>query len=160
MSGAATTKGARTTARSELPEQPGHLWLLALSPAVWALHFLACYATAAIWCAKAGAVAAPGATPLGPARVAVAAYTVVALAAIAANAWHAGRRMRRMRWRGEGAEDRPQAGSRLDFAGPHDADTPADRERFLALATLLLSGLGFVATVFTALAAVFIGDCR
>lgn len=152
MTGPATSKPARRPAHRELPERPSHLWLIALSPAVWALHFLACYVTAAIWCAKS----APAAAPLGPARVAVAAYTVVALAVIAATGWHAWRRLRR-----GGAGGRPsRGGSRPVVGGPHDADTPGDRERFLALATLLLSGLSFVATVFTALAAVFIGDCR
>lgn len=133
------------------PERPSRLWLLALSPGLWALHFLLSYVTAAIWCAKA----APGAA-LGPVRGAVAAYTVVALAVIVATSWHAWRRMRRG---GEGVEDGGRAGSIHDF-GPHDTDTPRDRERFLGLATLLLSGLSFVATVYTALAAVFIGDCR
>ena len=152
MSTPATSDSTRQPATRELPEQPAHLWLLALSPMVWALHFLACYVTAAIWCAKS----APAATPLGPARVAVAAYTVVALAVIAATGWHAWRRLRR-----GGAGGRPpRGGSPPPIGGPHDADTPGDRERFLALATLLLSGLSFVATVFTALAAVFIGDCR
>jgi hypothetical protein len=43
---------------------------------------------------------------------------------------------------------------------PHDADTIQDRRRFLAYATLLLSGLSFVATLFVALPAVFFASCR
>jgi hypothetical protein len=46
---------------------------LIAAPAVWALHFLACYAAAAIACEKAGQ----------PARGALVAATVLALAALA-----------------------------------------------------------------------------
>ena len=42
---------------------------------------------------------------------------------------------------------------------PHDADTPADRHRFLGFATLLLSALSAVAVLYAALVAVFIGRC-
>lgn len=123
-------------AASKPPERSLYLWLLALSPTLWAVHFLLCYVTAAIWCAKQAEVA------LGPVRGAVAAYTVVALAGIAATGWRAW-----LRRRGDEGE-------------PHGEDTPSDRDSFLAFATVLLSGLSFVAVVFTALAAVFIGDCR
>lgn len=120
------------------PERPFHLWLLAVGPGLWAAHFLACYLTAAIWCAKA-----PAGEALGPVRWAVAAYTAAALAGIGWVLWHGWRRLA------------PGAGE-----GPHEGDTAVDRERFLAFATLLLSGLSAVATLYTALAAVFIGDCR
>ena len=43
---------------------------------------------------------------------------------------------------------------------PHDADTPEDRECFLGLAILLLSGLSFIATLYTALVAVLAASCR
>ena len=43
---------------------------------------------------------------------------------------------------------------------PHDAETPADRDRQLGFATVLLSALSLVAVVFSALPALFIGDCR
>ncbi|HEX2163706.1 MAG TPA: hypothetical protein VHM02_07140 [Thermoanaerobaculia bacterium] len=136
----------RPAAAHHPPERPFHLWLLAIGPGLWAAHFLACYLTAAIWCAKAAPGAAGGAwtaAALGPVRWAVAAYTAAALAGIGGVLWHGWRRLA------------PGAGE-----GPHEADTAVDRERFLAFATLLLSGLSAVATVYTALAAVFIGDCR
>jgi len=124
---------------SHLPEARESLWVLAASPTVWGAHFLLAYCTAAIWCAKA---ADPG-QPLGPVRVAIGVYTVVALAVIALVGWRGWKR---------------HALGRAD--APHDVDTPEDRHRFLGFATALLSGLSAVAVVYQALAAVFIGTCR
>lgn len=126
--------------RTERPraEHQESLWVLAISPLVWAAHFMACYLTAAIWCAKQGRGA-----ELGSVRLTIAAYTAVAMVAIAATAW--------MGWR------RHRFGS---AATPHDLDTPADRQRFLGFATLLLSALSGVATLYVALTAVFFETCR
>lgn len=128
-----------TDAAAELPESRASLWLLTAGPAVWAVHFLLSYVTAAVWCAKAASAAAP----LGGARVALAVYTVVALLAIT---WFGWRGLRQHRWG--------------DATLPHDDDTPGDRHRFLGFATLLLCGLSFVAVVYAALAVVVIGTCR
>lgn len=114
------------------------MWWLTAGPLAWAAHFLASYATAAVWCARA----APGA-PLGDARTALVAYTAVALAAIAWLGWRGWRRHR--------------AGRQ---APPHDEATPGDRHRFLGLATALLCGLSFVAVTYSALAILMIGTCR
>lgn len=123
---------------TELPEKEESLWVLAISPTLWALHFLLSYGTAAVWCAK---VAGDGGSLFG-ARVAIAVYTALGLLGV----FIAGLRgFRRHRF----------AGSPL----PHDADTPDDRHRFLGFATLLLSGLSAVAIVYSALAAVFVGSC-
>ncbi|HYD49564.1 MAG TPA: hypothetical protein VEB21_14505, partial [Terriglobales bacterium] len=65
---------------SDLHEREESLWRLAAPPVVWALHFLLSYGTASVWCAK---VVGQGGSLAG-ARLAIAAYTVVALAAIAA----------------------------------------------------------------------------
>ena len=120
---------------------PGEsLWAMIVAPTIWALHFLACYILAAIFCAKAGAPSADLATV----RWWIAGLTVVALAAIAACGIQAFRLGHFM----EGK------------TAPHDADTIHDRRHFLAYATLLLSGLSFVATVFVALPAVFFASCR
>ena len=116
----------------------GGLWRLVAGPVVWALHFLASYVTAAVWCARV----APAA-PLGPARIALFGYTAVALAVIAWSGWRAWQRHR--------------AGRQ---APPHDDATVGDRHRFLGQATALLCGLSFVAVVYTALGAVVIGSCR
>lgn len=122
-----------------LPERHASLWLLTGAPATWAVHFLLSYVTVAIWCAKAAAAAAP----LGAARVALAVYTAVALGLIAWFGWHG---LGKHRWG--------------TAALPHDDATAGDRHRFLGFATLLLSGLSFVAVVYTALAMIVIGTCR
>lgn len=121
-----------------LPEHRERLWLLALGPAIWFAHFMLSYVTGAVWCAKA-----PTLVDLSVVRVAVTAYTLLALGGIAALGW------RGYRHHSYGAA-----------SVPHDDDTPADRHRFLGFATLLLCGLSFVATVYVALTVVFIGSCR
>jgi hypothetical protein len=113
------------------------LWTVAVSPTIWFMHFLACYLTASVWCARAGQTAA-----LGGVRGAVAAYTALALTGIAVTGWHGYRRYR------------------FAAAGPLHRDTGQDRHRFLGLASLLLSVLSVVAVLFVALPALFIQSCR
>jgi hypothetical protein len=122
-----------------LPEENESLWLLTVSPVMWVAHFLLSYLTAAIWCAK---LAGPNGS-LGGVRVAIAVYTVLVLLGIG--------------FTGRLALRRHQFGS---ATAPHDFDTPEDRHRFLGFATLLLSALSAVATLYVALAAVFIGSCH
>lgn len=122
-----------------LPEQPKYLVVLALAPAIWTLHFLASYASAAIWCAK---YAGPDGS-LDPVRVAIAWLTAVALVGIALVGWSGYKRHR------HGTE-----------TPPHDSDTPEDRHRFLGFATVLLAGLSAVATVFVAISALYVDTCR
>jgi hypothetical protein len=124
---------------THLPEEHESLWLLTASPVLWAAHFLLCYLTAAIWCAK---LAGPDGS-LGSIRVAIAVYTVLALLGMALTGWHAFRRH--------------TFGS---ATVPHDFDSREDRHRFLGFATLLLSALSAVATLYVALAAVFIRSCH
>src|SRR5690606_25747914 len=93
-----------------LPESRGGLWRLTAGPAIWALHFLLSYVTAAIHCAKAPVAAAP----LGGVRVALWTYTALALAAIAYAGWRGWRQHR-------------FGASQL----PHDEATAGDRHRFL-----------------------------
>lgn len=114
-------------------------WLIAASPALWALHFMACYITGALWC---GAAADPAA-PLGSLRTAVWIYTALALAGIGVVGAIGLRRHRH-------GSSKP----------PHDADTPEDRHRFIGFATLLLSALCAVAVTYAALVVVFIEDCQ
>jgi hypothetical protein len=119
-------------------EKNQSLWLLTASPVIWAMHFLLCYATAAIWCAKVAGLGGP----LGTARIAIAMYTVLALGAIGVIGW---------------------IGYRKHSFGhatlPHDDDTPEDRHRFLGFATLLLSGLSAVAVIYAALIIFFVRSC-
>jgi hypothetical protein len=129
-----------STSHSTTPAPPrDNLWLLTIAPAIWALHLLLSYITAAVWCAK---FAGPGGS-LGSVRSAVAGYTTVALIGIAVIGWEGLRRHR------HGVE-----------ATTHDLDTPADRHRFLGFATLLLAGLSAVAVVYAAVAATFFETCR
>lgn len=124
---------------AHLPEKNESLWTLIIAPTVWAGHFLLSYVTAAVWCAKmAGRDGS-----LWEARMAIAAFTVLALIGIGINGWSGYRRHSFGR-----------------ATTPHDADLPEDRHRFLGFATLLLAGLSAVATLYVALAAVFIGTCH
>jgi hypothetical protein len=125
--------------RPETTDASERLWIVPASPVIWAVHFLACYILAALWC---GMVVGRGGS-LGTVRVVIAALTLVALAAIAVIGW-LGHRAHTL-----GAEQ-----------APHDDDTPEDRHRFLGFAALLLSGLSGVAVIYTALAALFVKTCR
>jgi hypothetical protein len=117
----------------------GSLWLLTIAPAIWATHFLSCYVTAAVWCAR---FAAPGGA-LNGIRTAIAWYTAAALIGIAIVGWEGFRR------HSYGTE-----------ATTHDLDTREDRHRFLGFATLLLSGLSAVAVTYAAFAATLFDTCR
>jgi hypothetical protein len=122
----------------ELPERTRYLILLAGAPAIWMLHFLACYVTGAVWCAR---YAGFGGT-LQPLQAAIVAYTAIAAAGIVFIGWGG---YRRHRFGGE--------------EPPHDFDSPADRHRFLGFATFLLAGLSLVGTIFSAGAALAFDVC-
>lgn len=120
---------------ARLPEHIESLWFLVASPTIWAGHFLLSYITAAIWCAKVGG-------SLEEVRIAIAIYTAAALLGIGFIGWMGYRR------------------HRTGMATvPHDFDTPEDRHRFLGFASLLLSLLSGIATIYVALAAVFNESC-
>lgn len=123
----------------DVAEHNERLIRIAVGPMIWAAHFLLSYVTAAVWCAR---VAGRSGT-LGGARVAIAIYTALALGGIAITGWRG--------WR------RHHYGS---ATLPHDFDTPQDRHRALGFATVLLCGLSAVATLYVALAAVFIATCQ
>lgn len=127
------------TGAGRTAEARQRLWMVVASPVIWGTHFMASYITAALWCG----VVVGRLDPLSTARTAIAIYTIVALAGIAAIGW--------MGWRAQriGGEE-----------PPHDADSPGDRHRFLGFATVLLSGLSAVATIYSALAAVFVETCQ
>lgn len=124
---------------TRVAERRQSIIILAVSPTIWAAHFLLCYVTAAVWCAKQPTALAS----LGGVRMAIGVYTVLSLAAIALVGW-SGYRAHRF------------GNAEL----PHDEDSPQDRHRFMGFATLLLSGLSAVAVVYTALVAVFIETCQ
>jgi uncharacterized membrane protein len=120
-------------------ERRESLWMLVVSPTVWALHFLAAYITGALWC---GMVAGPFGS-LMTARIAIAAYTLVALVIIVSVGTIGFRRHRL-------AAGEP----------PHDEDTPEDRHRFMGYATFLLSGISAIGVVYAAMAIVFLEGCQ
>jgi hypothetical protein len=124
---------------SQTSEKYQSLWLLTASPSIWAGHFLLCYATVSIWCAK---VVGPGGS-LTTVRVAIVVYTALALSGIGF--------VGRIGYRRHGFGHAEL---------PHDDDTPEDRHRFLGFATLLLSALSAVAVLYAALVAVFFGTCH
>ena len=119
-----------------LPRQIESLWTLFTAPVVWALHFLICYVLAAVWCAQRGG------TGFGFVQGGIAAATLLALAMIVLSAWLAWRQ-----W-GFGSQD-----------PPHDDPTAHDRTLFQGFATLLLSGLSFLAVLYVALPLLFIDGC-
>lgn len=114
------------------------LWALALAPTVWAVHFLFCYVYTAIRCAKGGPL-----ENLEDVRIAIAVATLVGLIIVVASGYVA--------WAQSLVEGDPP---------PHQESTDEDRLRFLAVATLLLAGLSFVAILFTAIPAMVFQDCR
>lgn len=128
----------RAEAGSPAHEEEQSLWLLTVSPLIWATHFLVSYVGGALWCAR---VAGP-LGGLGPVRLGVLAATGVALAGIAV-AGVAGYR-------------------RHDYGlaeVPHDFDTPGDRHRFLGFATVLLSVLSAIAVCYVAAVVLFVETC-
>ena len=124
---------------SRLAEHRETIWMLVVSPTIWAAHFGLCYITAAIWCAKVPSAVAS----LGGVRTAVVVFTVAALAGIFVMGWI-------------GYRAHSHGGADL----PHDDDTPEDRHRFMGFATLLLSGLSAVAVIYAALVVAFVETCQ
>jgi hypothetical protein len=123
---------------TDLSKTKPSLLLVTASPLIWAAHFLLCYATASIWCAK---VIGPAAS-LATVRTGIIVYTALALTGIGITGLIGYRRH-----------------SLGHAALPHDDDTPEDRHRFLGFATLLLSALSAVAVIYAAAAVVFIERC-
>lgn len=121
------------------PTDRQSLWQIVIAPTTWAIHFTLCYITAAVWCAKI----AGRAGSLGTARLLIMLYTVVAVTIILLATQRAWRQHRQ-------GHQTP----------PHDEDSVGDRRRFLGLATLLLCQLSLMATLFTALVPILVGDCR
>ena len=119
-----------------VPKEIESLWTLFTAPVVWAFHFLACYVMAAIWCAKSGN------TGFIPVQLGIAGVTLLALALIVLSAWLA--------WRQWGFGK---------HGTPHDDPTAHDRSLFQGFATLLLSGLSFIAVLYVALPFIFIDGC-
>ncbi|GGG17211.1 hypothetical protein GCM10010924_52820 [Rhizobium wenxiniae] len=125
--------------KSVIPREVESLWTLFTAPTIWAVHFIGCYATVAIYCAKAASLD----FGFDTVRLLLAGFTVFALAVIVLSAWLAWRQ-----W-GFGVHD-----------PPHDEPTRKGRTLFQGYATLLLSGLSFVAVVYAAIPLILIAECQ
>jgi hypothetical protein len=110
------------------------LWWIVAPAAIWVGHFLVSYAMVAIACARTGV--------LGPVGPAFAVLTGVALAALVGTGLRGFRRYR------EVPPEEPEA------------DSDIARQRFLALATALLSGLAVLGIGYVALSFAIIGACE
>lgn len=124
---------------TDTSEKEQSLWLLVVSPAIWAVHFLLSYITASVWCAKASE---PDET-FGNLLAAITVFTVLALFGIGFTGWKGYRR-------------HSLAGGEV----PHDDDTPEDRHRFLGFSTLLLSALSGIAVIYAWLVVLFFRSCN
>lgn len=121
----------------ESPPPERLIWMF-LPLVVWALHFLACYITVAVWCAKV--VVLHG--PLLDARWAVFVYTLGALLLIGLLGFRAWRRY-------------------TDAPALDDLHTTArDRRRFLGFMGLLLSALSAAAVILVAQPTLHFTTCR
>src|SRR5690606_12389250 len=113
-----------------LPREVESLWTLFTAPIVWGLHFVLCYTIVAFYCEKS----AIWNVEFRDVRIVLALVTFAALAMIVLSALLAWRQ-----WNfGTGDP-------------PHDQPTDHDRRLFQGFATLLLSGLSFIAIVYVAL---------
>jgi hypothetical protein len=125
--------------KSVIPREVETLWTLFTAPVVWAAHFLVCYVGFAVYCAKASSLH----LSFDTVRIGLGVFTLLALAMIVLSAYLAWRQ-----W-GFGSGD-----------PPHDAPTRQDRKHFQGLATLLLSGLSFIAVLYMAIPMIFIAECQ
>lgn len=120
--------------------ETGHnLWRLLVPLAIWALHFLACYITAAVLCAKH-----PQTADLSSLRYLIIFITFLATAAVASIVVST---LRIWRFSMDGDLD-------------YDHDTPEERHRFLAHVTLMLCALSIIGILYVAVPAAIIGTCR
>ena len=116
------------------------LWRVIISPTIWALHFLACYVAAAIYCEKMGRDA-----PLDDIRLLVITVTLVALGGIFWSTLGL--------WR---VHDR----SLTDDDFEYEHNTPEERHRFLSHVALMLSILSAVAVIYVAIPMLYLESCR
>ena len=111
------------------------LWIIPGPLVIWAAHFMISYVTAALACGRVGGAPRPPSMIIG-------AYTAAALVMIAIIAWK-GYRAHHF------GEEQP----------PHDADSAADRHRFIGYAASLIAALSAVAVIYSAMAAAVVSTC-
>ena len=122
------------------PEEADSLWLLGYACSIWALHFAACYAAAAIVCAKLF----DDAEAIWLLRVGIGLATLLAMIGISYVGWKS--------W--------VQWDFLDDFDYEHDLAAEEDRHELLGHASFLLSVVALVAVLYVALPAVFLDSCQ
>jgi hypothetical protein len=123
------------------------LFTLTVGPMVWAAHFLIVYITAAIACAHGAFDDEVLGIPIVQAIGGVATLTALALVLDGlVLSWR--------RWRG-----RPFDGESAPLP-PHDGADVVSRRRFMAYASVLLSGISLIAIVWQSLPLLFFASCR
>ncbi len=122
--------------RREFREERESLWRITLAPATWAVHFVICYAAAAVVCAKAP-------DSIGTLRLGIGALTLLALGLIGWLGWRAW-----VQW------DVRTTG---DYRNP--LGEAEDRHQFLGHAAVLLSVISALGVLYVALPALFIRSC-
>lgn len=127
--------------RRTFAEEASSLWLITLSPLVWAVHFVLCYGGAALYCSRF-APAEFGPVPFM--RVSVAGITVLALGIIFYVGW--------VSWR--------QWDFLNDYDYEHERAIGEHRHEFLGHAAFLLSVMSAIAVVYVAMPAIFVETCR
>lgn len=126
----------RDEERHEFREESASLMRITLGPLVWAGHFLLCYASVALVCAKGW--------PVEGLRLALLAASLAALAAIGWLGWRAFRQ-----W------DVLRTG---DFSNPEGH--AEDRHQFLGHAAFLLAAVSAIGVVYVTLPILMIGVCQ
>lgn len=116
------------------------LWSLITGPTIWAVHFLFCYISAAIFCAKS----TDPVVDFYVLRIVIGVATVVALIGIVIAGTQA-------------VDDWRRA---LNAEWAVDEDSLAIRRRFVGRAAFLLAGLSAVATLYVGITILFVSSCR
>lgn len=132
-------EAARKDDNQEFAEEHDSLWRLTLGPSAWALHFVICYAAAAVVCAKV-----PDPSAVAGLRLGLGALTVLALAVIS---WLGVRAWREWNYFGDRHnEDKP--------------DEAENRHQFINHAAFLLVVVSFIGVIFVSLPIIYLGSCR
>lgn len=123
--------------RREFREERESLWRIILAPVAWAMHFVICYAAAAVVCAKA-----PGL--VDSLRLGIGALTLLALGLIG--------------WLGRRAWRQWDVLNTGDYRNP--LGEAEDRHQFLGHAAVLLALISAIGVTYVALPAIFLETCR
>jgi hypothetical protein len=118
---------------------PDNIWSLIVSPTIWIVHFLFCYISAALFCAKWA-----DSGDFNTLRLIIVIATLVALGGIIA----------------AGAQAVDDWRKALDTEWEADKPTLRMRRRFVGRAAFLLAGLSAVGVIFVALTVFFLSSCQ